>query len=89
MGIVEKLGLRTERYQHLSRIRNMRRLPDFHLYLAFADILYSLRMEYKRLKLKEVPSKAAIVAEAVTVNGNYGLSSTRQMAQMAMRLPCL
>lgn len=60
---------------------------ECNVLFTFADIVFSLRMEYKKLKLKKRRVTVSMVSEWFIGNGKCGSSSTIVKAQTAMSLP--
>lgn len=81
-----KSGFQMEGCKQLASPYNL--LHFFHFYVQFtlAGILYSPRMEFNLLQLKESRATAVMIAKLFTGNGKHGSSSIKQTAQTAMPL---
>lgn len=82
-----KLRYPIARYKHWARNQSKRQFPPSHSYFKFADILFSLEVDYECLKLKGRKVTGATVAEAYEENRKYGISLMKQTAHTAKNLP--
>lgn len=65
----------------------MRHSAELYVAFTFVDVLFNLRMEYDRLKLKEGKLSTAMLSSVYCGEIEYKASSLKKTTETTMRLP--